>query len=194
MAPAIEGALATLQEPLAWAKFTDSLLEHDWCVFIERPPTTESSPEHVLKYLARYMTGGPISDRRLVSCESGMVTSMAREKKKGGSKRQVEAKLDGVEIVRCWSLHILPKGFTKPRCFGGYSSANRTAFIAQCKQLQPSTGATGEAEPTTGDALVEEPKPSSERLCAKCQQPLELIAETRRPSWRDLFYGSDHHS
>ena len=64
----IEGELAGLQEQLAWAKFTETLLEHDWCVFIQRPPASESSPEHVLKYLARYMTGGPISDRRLVSC------------------------------------------------------------------------------------------------------------------------------
>ncbi len=188
----IEGELATLQEPLAWAKFTDSLLEHDWCVFIQRPPTAESSPEHVLKYLARYMTGGPISDRRLVSCGNDVVTFMAREKKKGGSKRQVPVELAGVEFTRLWSLHILPKGFTKSRCFGGYSSANRTAFIAKCKRLQPPADAADEAETTTGEALVEDLKPSSERLCAKCQQPLVLIAETRRPSWRDLFYGPDH--
>jgi len=190
---AIEGDLATLQSPLAWAKFTDSLLEHDWCVFIERPPTAQSSPEHVLKYLARYMTGGPISDRRLVSCEEDVVTFMAREKKQGGSKRQVPVKLSGVEFVRCWSLHILPKGFTKSRCFGGYSSARRTAFITQCKQLQPAAEAVDADEPSAGEAPLEDLKTSPERCCAKCQQPLQLIAQTRRPSWRDLFYGPDHH-
>jgi len=185
---AIEGELAALQEPLAWAKFTDSLLEHDWCVFIQRPPTAKASPQHVLKYLARYMTGGPISDRRLTSCENEMVTFLAREKKKGGSKKQVPVELSGVEFTRCWSLHILPKGFTKSRCFGGYSSANRTQFIAKCKLLLPFEAVAQQDEHHQVDA----PQPTTERLCAKCQQPMQLIAETRRPSWRDLFYGPDH--
>ncbi len=49
---AIEGELAALQEPLAWATFTDSLQEHDWCVFIQRPPTAKASPRSMsLKYL-----------------------------------------------------------------------------------------------------------------------------------------------
>lgn len=140
------------------------------------------------------MTGGPISDRRLVSCENDIVTFMAREKKKGGSKRQVPVELSGVEFTRRWSLHILPKGFTKSRCFGGYSSANRTAFIAKCKLLQPPAQAADEDQSLTGEVPCEDTQASSERSCAKCQQPMQLISETHRPSWRDLFYGPDHHA
>jgi len=87
--------------------------------------------------LARYMTGGPISDQRLVSCENGIVTFKARPGNKSKSKRQIEVKQSGVELVRNWTMHILPKGFTKSRCYGGYSSCNRTAFIALCQQLMP---------------------------------------------------------
>ncbi|QDV22266.1 Putative transposase [Aureliella helgolandensis] len=189
----LEEELAGLQEPLAWAKFTDTLLAHDWCVFIERPPTSKSSPEHVLKYLARYMTGGPISDRRLVSCDNDIVTFMARNKDKHSSASQVSEKLSGVEFIRCWSLHILPKGFTKSRCFGGYSSARRTAFIALCKQLHP-LAVTEQCDPQVNDAITETQDIPTERCCAKCQQPMQLLSETRRPSWRDLFYGPNHHS
>ena len=189
----LEGGLTGMQEPLAWSKFTDTLLEHDWCVFIERPPTAESSPEHVLKYLARYMTGGPISDRRLVSCENNIVTFLARSKDKRSSGEQVSEKLSGVEFTRCWSLHILPKGFTKSRCFGGYSSANRTAFIALCQRLHPSA-TIEQAETQVSQAASEEPQTRAEPCCAKCKQPMQLISETRRPSWRDLFYGPDHHA
>ncbi len=124
----LDGGLTDMQEPLAWSKFTDTLLEHNWCVFIERPPAAQSSPEHVLKYLARYMTGGPISDRRLLSCENNIVTYLARSKDKRSTGKQVPEKLTGVEFTRCWSLHILPKGFTKSRCFGGYLSLAKTVL------------------------------------------------------------------
>ncbi len=118
----LEDELVSMLDPITWAAFTESLLEHDWCVFIERPPHADSTPEHVLKYLARYMTGGPISDRRLVSCENDVVTFMARSKDKTKPKQQTPVKLSGVEFTRRWSLHILPKGFTRTRYFGGYSS------------------------------------------------------------------------
>ena len=189
----LEGGLSGLQDPLAWSKFTDTLIAHDWCVFIERPPTAKSSPEHVLKYLARYMTGGPISDRRLVSCENDIVTFMARNKDKHSSVSQIPEKLSGVEFTRCWSLHILPKGFTKSRCFGGYSSARRTAFIAMCHQLRP-PAAADEGDPKVGEANTAATDTPIERCCAKCQRPMQLICETRRPSWRDLFYGPSHHA
>ena len=131
------GTVAELAQPAAWNAFVDSLLVKDWCVFIEPPPTNDSTPDQVLKYLARYMTGGPISDQRLVSCENGIVTFKARPGNKSKSKRQIDVKQSGVEFVRNWTIHILPKGFTKSRCYGGYSSCNRTAFIALCQQLMP---------------------------------------------------------
>ena len=88
------------------------------------------SPEHVVKYLARYMTSGPISDRRLVSHEDGIVTFSARiGKTHGGSDETEEIRLSGAEFVRRWSLHILPKGFTRSRRFGGYSSHHRKRYI-----------------------------------------------------------------
>ena len=64
----------------------------------------------MLKYLTRYLRGGPISDRRLLSHEDGHVTFLARlGKKTGGDARDLEpVRLSGSEFVRRWSLHILP--------------------------------------------------------------------------------------
>ncbi len=45
---------------------------------IEPPPRDDSLPEHVLEYVARYLTGGPISDRRLIAHEQGHVAFRAR--------------------------------------------------------------------------------------------------------------------
>ena len=85
----------------------------------------ELSAGVVAKYLARYLTGGPISDRRLVSDEDGFVTFQARVgDKTGGSKETNFRSPPGAEFVRRWCLHILPKGYTKTRRFGGYSNAS----------------------------------------------------------------------
>jgi len=51
-------------------------------VFIEGPPIPESKAEHVLKYLARYITGGPIAISRLIANEDGQVSFWARSKDK----------------------------------------------------------------------------------------------------------------
>ena len=195
------GTVAELADPKGWSIFIDSLLEKEWCVFIEPPPTNESTPEQVLKYLARYMTGGPISDGRLVSCENGIVTFKARPGDKQKSKQQIDVQLSGVEFVREWSQHILPKGFTKSRGFGGYSSRNRTAFIALCQQLKPPPPPVPVKDAKESSQADDAPLTTEETRCPIClscqqrdgrEQPMVLTGSTFRPSWRDLFYGPDH--
>jgi len=93
-------------------------------------PSETSSPEHVLKYLARYLTGGPISDKRLLEESNGKVAFLARAG--DGSDKQIRVERTGVEFVRLWSLHILPKGFTKSRFFGGWSNNQRASFLNRC--------------------------------------------------------------
>jgi Putative transposase len=92
----------------------------DWVVYIQPPPKDTSDPADVLKYLARYMTGGPISDRRLIEVKKGRVYFWARSSDKSG--RKVSVSLSTLEFIRRWTLHILPKGFTKVRCYGGWSN------------------------------------------------------------------------
>ena len=122
----------TRRRSTTWLK---PLEEISWVTYIQ-PPPENSSPEHVVKYLARYLTGGPISDRRLVSHEDGIVTFSARiGKTHGGSDETEEVELTGAEFVRRWCLHILPKGYTKTRRFGGYSNHHRQRYIAECREL-----------------------------------------------------------
>ncbi len=45
----------------------------DWVTFIEGPPKPNCPPSLMLKYLTRYLTGGPISDRRIVGEKDGRV-------------------------------------------------------------------------------------------------------------------------
>jgi Putative transposase/Transposase zinc-binding domain len=170
-------------------KIIANLSDRDWVVYIEGPPTATSSPEHVLKYLARYLTGGPISDRRLIGDSDGMVSFLAR--KGDGSDKQIQVDRTGVEFVRLWSLHILPKRFTKSRIFGGWSNNQRSSFLDRCRNLRSSLEPTAQSQP------VEEPKKPEEKearvqVCPKCESEMKLESSQQRPSWRILFTGPDH--
>ncbi len=166
-----------------------SLKGRDWVVYIERPPTETSSPEHVLKYLARYMTGGPISDRRMLEESNGKVAFLARDG--DGSNKQVRVERTGVEFVRLWSLHILPKRFTKSRFFGGWSNNQRRPFLELCGKLRAASGMSVLITKTEIAKPLEEKK-SKVQACPKCEAAMELESSQQRPSWRILFTGPEH--
>ena len=150
----------------------------------------------MLKYLARYMTGGPISDRRLVRHEDGHVTFSARKgTQAGGDADDVEElMLPGVEFVRRWTMHILPKGYTKTRRFGGYSNHHRKRYMTACRELLP----TGEPAPETLPAIPIAAGVQEYR-CPKCESLLTgtsstgtlltLTSRTDRPGWQTVMSG-----
>ena len=187
----------------AFDEYLQPMEQVKWGTFIQAPPVRaegqpESSPEHVLKYLARYMTGGPISDRRLVSHKDGKVTFMARKgDEAGGSDEQVPVTLPGVEFVRRWAMHILPKGMVKTRRYGGFSNHHWKRYLAECRDLLPppepesSTAViadTAETEPPTDNAAADDPFAPK---CPRCDQPMQCVTYTDRPSWRDIMSGPD---
>ena len=63
----LTGRHAYLQDDDNWTAFINDLESKTWVAYIQPPPTTESKAHHVVNYLTRYLTGGPISDHRIVS-------------------------------------------------------------------------------------------------------------------------------
>jgi len=59
----------------------------------------------------------------------------------GGTAEQIEITLPTVEFVRRWSLHILPRGYTKTRRYGGWVSARRQSYLELCGQQLAAAGA-----------------------------------------------------
>ena len=62
--------------------------------------------------------------------------------------------LSGTEFVRRWSMHILPKGYTKTRRYGGYggySNYHRNRYIEECKELLPPSANLEETSQLTTD-------------------------------------------
>jgi len=178
----LEGEWFRLQDPMKLEAWLDELTETDWNVFVEGPPHGESRPTDVLKYLARYMSGGPISDRRLISDEDSIVTFWARSKDKGKKKRSVQFPLKGTEFVRRWTMHILPKGYTRSRAYGGYHGSKRTVYLDRCRELLE---IAVDAPATTDDRLDD--GEASGPTCPRCEIAMRCIIRQSRPSWKKIF-------
>ena len=158
------------------------MTEFDWNVFIEGPPHGRSQPTDVIKYLARYISGGPIANRRLLANVDGHVTFWARSKDRGNQPEPFT--LRGAEFVRRWSMHILPKGYTRSRSYGGFHGSKRAAYLERCRELLK----IGEPEAALDRPDVDErPQPSLPK-CARCQLEMSRVAWQARPSWREIFH------
>ena len=185
----IQAGVLEIDDPAQINTILDEVHACDWVVFIQPPPKDTSDPADVLKYLARYMTGGPISDQRLIEIKDGRVYFWARSKDKSG--RQDRVSLSTLEFIRSWTLHILPKGFTKARRYGGWSNTRQAAYQQQCDRLQSVPPSTTIGQPDSAQPSLEAP-PDEVKKCPQCETEMVLESHTRRPSWRTLFYGPDH--
>jgi hypothetical protein len=94
-----------------------------------KPPF--GGPERVLRYLARYTHRVAISNERLLALRDGVVSFRYRDSAHGNRQRTM--RLDAVEFLRRFLLHVLPKGFPKVRSYGFL--ANRSSKLERCRQL-----------------------------------------------------------
>ena len=191
----LEGTWSPLQNSECFEEFLAPLEAKSWVTYIEPPPAA-SSPEDVVKYLARYLTGGPISDRRLVRFDGSHVTFTARKgTTHGGSKETEEVTVSAVEFVRRWSLHVLPSGFTKSRRFGGWSSQHRQRYLKECRELLAAHDTRNFRDSEAGESdPIPDSTPAAEvdampqlRPCPVCGHELERLERIHRTSWRDIF-------
>ena len=187
------GKFAYLQDEDAWKTFCNGLAAVDWVSFIQPPPTKSCTAEQVVRYLTRYLTGGPISDSRIIAADEEYVTFLAREGKRvGGEREQVPVTLETLEFVRRWCLHIQPDQLTKTRYFGGWCSRKRTAYQARCRDLLGRSAAIQEDqanEPTEPAASFSEPGPDDLILkCPCCESDsLRLVGSIAKPSWSSVL-------
>jgi hypothetical protein len=97
----------------------DKLFSKKWVVYAKSP---FSKPENVVEYLGRYTNKIAISNHRIKSInkECKEVTFSFKDYKTGANTKQLT--LSNAEFIRRFSLHILPKGFTRIRHYGILSS------------------------------------------------------------------------
>ena len=148
----------------------------------------------VLVYLARYLRGGPLANRRLLSCDGEQVVFRYEERAKGpgGQATQRTMRLPLAQFIGRWLLHVPPAGAVRVRGWGLYGHTQGAA-LAQCQQqvgqgrdeVPPPQGA-----PHAGETWGEVP---AER-CPVCGQPLVCTALVPRagvpppaePGWEQV--------
>jgi hypothetical protein len=186
------GTLKHLRLDDAWDAMIDQIGGQEWVSYIEPPPQESSRPQHVVRYLTRYLTGGPISDHRILAADEREVTFLAREGKTvGGESLQVPQTLKTLEFVRRWCLHIQPDQLTKTRYFGGWSNTRQDSYLEQCAKsldatdlaLDGSIDFDPESLPKRDSQYAREPL-----TCERCgSASLRLVKEIEKPSWGSVF-------
>ena len=104
--------------------FFDSLIQKaystKWVVHIE-PSLADA--EHVIRYLGQYTHRVAITNQRILNITDTHVTFIAKDYRDNAQKKPVT--LEGVEFLRRFCMHILPKGFVRIRRFGIYNPTTK---------------------------------------------------------------------
>ncbi len=79
-------------------------------------------------------------------------------------------------------MHILPKGYTRSRSYGGYHGAKRSDYLKRCRELLE---ITTDQPANTSDPI--EALEHSMPTCARCEIPMVCIDQQSRPSWKQIF-------
>jgi hypothetical protein len=79
--------------------------------------------DHVVKYLGQYTHRVAITNQRILNIADGKVTFIAKDYRDGAVKKPVT--LDGIEFLRRFTMHILPRRFVKIRRFGIYNHTTK---------------------------------------------------------------------
>ena len=166
------GQLTHLREETTWKSFASGLYDTDWVVYA-KPPF--GSPEHVLKYLARYTHRVAISNQRLLALENGQVTFRNKDYAHGNRKRIMT--LEAVEFIRRFLLHTLPPNFMRIRHYGFLANRNRRQALPLCRTL---LGIDTERSENPGgrDHAPELSLQAAPQRCPTCRQGHMAFIET----------------
>ena len=130
----------------------------------------------VMKYLARYVRGGPIKDHRLVSFDGQHVTfryGNHRDLTDVGKPRQAELTLKVEEFLRRWSEHVPLPGVHTVRAWGLYASTQRPK-LGRCREQLPEQE-TPQARPTGATDNSPPDRAHPWEHCPVCKHPMVLV-------------------
>ena len=134
----------------------DSLFKINWVVYAKRPFDNTHS---VIEYLGRYTHKIAISNHRIKNVDECGVTFSYKDYRSEGTKKEMT--LEAMEFIRRFTLHILPKGFTRIRHYGILSSTSKQ----NCKELVVQQIPMTKLNPK----LIELPSVYNPLICPHCK-------------------------
>jgi Zn-finger nucleic acid-binding protein len=115
---------AHLVNESAFNNYLESAWEREWVVYAKRP---FNGPKQVIEYLGRYTHKTGISNSRILALNENNVVFKYRDRADGDTEKTLA--LDGVEFLRRFMLHVLPKGFHRIRFYGFLSNKAKNENI-----------------------------------------------------------------
>ena len=120
---------ATQQLP-SFKALVDKLYATKWVVNIRESFT---SPQNLIKYIARYIHRIAISNERILKIKNGSVTFSYKDYADNNKIKTMT--VTAVEFIRRFMLHILPEGFMRIRQYGFLSNAAKKKKLARIREL-----------------------------------------------------------
>jgi len=149
----------------------EEILWHVYC----QPPF--AGPKKVVEYLSRYSHRVAISNRRILSVANGQVLFSYKDYQDVDAQKRPKEKTLSYSIeqfIRCFLLHVLPKGFQKIRYSGGNNRHQKIELCRALIQQHPSMSVSHESDSDT------EPTTFKPAVCPKCGGRLVAKAELKR--------------
>ncbi len=138
----------------------ESLMHKPWCVYCK---PTLTRPESVIKYLSRYTHRGMLHESRLAEVNDDTVVFKYKDYRQPAQKKQM--RLTGLEFIRRYLQHVLPKGFMRIRHMGYLANCCRrrklTRIKLQCHDNHPNR--------------VEKDESHCHWLCPECKKDMLVM-------------------
>ena len=130
---------------------------------------------HVIKYLGGYTHRVAITNERILNITDNKVTFVAKDYRDNAIKKSVT--MDGIEFLRRFTMHILPKRFVKIRRFGIYNHTVKRKFALQFTEEEKpgiDTLLKRQQPPETNHGGLKG-SPELVRVNARCAKPEEWL-------------------
>jgi hypothetical protein len=135
---------------------------------------TFSGPLAVVRYLSNYTHRIAISNSRIVSVDEHSVTLTIKDYEHGSKKKTVT--LSGVEFIRRFLMHTLPKGFVKIRYYGILANRNKKTKLALSRKLTNSPSYTPKFEGLKTIEILCLLTGKDVTLCPECRSNLKVYS------------------
>ncbi len=164
------GSMEHIRENKAFQQLVDTCYEKKWYSYAKE---TFAGPEAVVQYLGRYTHRIAISNARVVTMDEDRVTFRVRDRKNAGKTKNIS--LSGVEFVRRFLMHVLPRGFVKVRYYGLLAHRNKQTKLKLCRKLTGSPVCKPKFEGLKAVDVLSLLLKRDVTLCPDCQMKLTNI-------------------
>jgi len=159
-------------------KYIQEAYQKPWVVFSE---ASMAGPKHVIQYLGQYTHRVAIANHRILNITDTHVTFIAKDYRENAPAKPVT--LEGVEFLRRFCQHVLPKYFVKVRKYGFYNPSTKRSLELEFGNETIETVKTKNKE-TVAQAL-QRPAGIEIKKCMKCKKgtmvPVYEIPRIRSP-------------